>query len=87
MLNGASTPIETDRQHDPLKGINVDAAGGASKVLKMISEKSKAVERAKASGEGEDQQEPEEGTIAIRPKAQKACEILPRSTNPSYFTY
>jgi peptidyl-prolyl cis-trans isomerase-like protein 2 len=87
MLNGASTPIETDRQHDPLKGINVDAAGGASKVLKMISEKSKALEKARASGEGEDQQEPEEGTIAIRPKAQKACEILPRLTNPPYFTY
>ena len=24
---------------DPLRGINVDAAGGASKVLKMIAEK------------------------------------------------
>ena len=28
-----------DLEHDPLKGINVDAAGGASKVLKMLAAK------------------------------------------------
>lgn len=31
--------IEGDLEGDPLKGINVDAAGGAGKVLKMLAEK------------------------------------------------
>lgn len=30
---------EDDLKGDPLKGINVDAAGGASKVLRMLAEK------------------------------------------------
>jgi hypothetical protein len=30
---------DDDMEGDPLKGINVDAAGGAGKVLKMIAEK------------------------------------------------
>lgn len=30
---------DDDLADDPLKGINVDAAGGASKVLKMLAEK------------------------------------------------
>ena len=30
---------ETDRANDPLRGINVDAAGGASKVLRMVAER------------------------------------------------
>jgi len=30
---------DDEMEGDPLKGINVDAAGGAGKVLKMIAEK------------------------------------------------
>jgi len=30
---------EKDLENDPLKGINVEAAGGAGKVLKMIADK------------------------------------------------
>lgn len=30
---------DDEMANDPLKGINVDAAGGASKVLKMLAEK------------------------------------------------
>jgi len=30
---------DDELEGDPLKGINVDAAGGAGKVLKMIAEK------------------------------------------------
>jgi hypothetical protein len=33
------TPLDDDLASDPLKGINVDAAGGASKVLRMLAEK------------------------------------------------
>lgn len=36
--NVADKP-EDELAGDPLKGINVDAAGGASKVLKMLAEK------------------------------------------------
>lgn len=32
-------PVETDRASDPLRGINVDAAGGAGKVLRMVAQK------------------------------------------------
>lgn len=31
--------LEEDQALNPLKGINVDAAGGASKVLRMVAEK------------------------------------------------
>lgn len=31
--------IADELKDDPLRGINVDAAGGASKVLKMLAEK------------------------------------------------
>lgn len=31
--------VEDEMAGDPLRGINVDAAGGAGKVLKMIAEK------------------------------------------------
>jgi peptidyl-prolyl cis-trans isomerase-like protein 2 len=36
---------DDDMEGDPLKGINVDAAGGAGKVLKMIAEKVSPVSR------------------------------------------
>lgn len=35
----ADIVTEDDLASDPLRGINVDAAGGASKVLKMLAEK------------------------------------------------
>jgi hypothetical protein len=31
--------IEADQALNPLKGINIDAAGGAGKVLRMVAEK------------------------------------------------
>lgn len=38
--------LETDRASDPLRGINVDAAGGAGKVLRMVAQKVSLVQRA-----------------------------------------
>jgi len=40
-VKGDKKVEEDDMKDDPLKGINVDAAGGAGKVLKMIAERSK----------------------------------------------
>jgi hypothetical protein len=39
MLYLYAEPVETDRASDPLRGINVDAAGGAGKVLRMVAQK------------------------------------------------
>lgn len=39
METGADDHVDDDLKGDPLRGINVDAAGGASKVLKMIAQK------------------------------------------------
>ncbi|KAG7532068.1 hypothetical protein FFLO_03876 [Filobasidium floriforme] len=63
---------ETDRASDPLRGINVDAAGGAGKVLRMVAQKSKAAEDLAKATSSEANKTPEEGLVAIRPKAQKA---------------
>lgn len=32
-------PVDEDLASDPLRGINVEAAGGAGKVLRMLAEK------------------------------------------------
>jgi hypothetical protein len=39
METGANERVDDDLKGDPLRGINIDAAGGASKVLKMIAQK------------------------------------------------
>jgi peptidyl-prolyl cis-trans isomerase-like protein 2 len=39
MADPAFLYIEDDQAANPLKGINVDAAGGAGKVLRMVAEK------------------------------------------------
>lgn len=39
MIVRISSRIADELKDDPLRGINVDAAGGASKVLKMLAEK------------------------------------------------
>lgn len=57
-----------DREGDPLKGINVEAAGGAGKVLKMLAKKSEA-----AAAKPEPAPPPEP-VVATRDKVQKACE-------------
>lgn len=60
---------EKDLENDPLKGINVEAAGGAGKVLKMIAEKSKKADSAVVqSKDGEEK----EAVVAVKKKELKA---------------
>ncbi|WVQ83371.1 peptidyl-prolyl cis-trans isomerase-like 2 [Cryptococcus sp. DSM 104549] len=64
---------DDDLANDPLRGINVDAAGGASKVLKMIAEKTRAEQSPAATpppkaAEGEKK----EGVVAKRKVEQQA---------------
>lgn len=71
---------------DPLKGINVDAAGGASKVLKMLAEKVRRrcsqrcaneqtrSENPSPSPAPEKEEKPKEGVVAKAKKEQLACE-------------
>nr|ODN74249.1 peptidyl-prolyl cis-trans isomerase-like 2 [Cryptococcus depauperatus CBS 7841] len=59
---------EDDMEGDPLKGINVEAAGGASKVLKMIAERNKT------------EQSPTEtsSTQVVQPKGKKEGTVAKR---------
>ncbi|EKD04691.1 hypothetical protein A1Q2_00921 [Trichosporon asahii var. asahii CBS 8904] len=57
---------DDDLADDPLKGINVDAAGGASKVLKMLAEKPSAESTPPPQKE-------KEGVVAKRQEEQLAC--------------
>ncbi|TXT08649.1 hypothetical protein VHUM_02777 [Vanrija humicola] len=64
---------DADREADPLKGINVDAAGGASKVLKMIAEKTRSENTSPSpapSAKGDEK--PKEGVVAKRKVEQLA---------------
>jgi peptidyl-prolyl cis-trans isomerase-like protein 2 len=73
---------DDDMAGDPLKGINVDAAGGASKVLKMIAEKvcgDRDVLRIYADGQTRADQPPvtvkKEAVVVKVKKEQLACEL------------
>ncbi|WVQ69216.1 peptidyl-prolyl cis-trans isomerase-like 2 [Kwoniella botswanensis] len=60
---------DDDVAGDPLRGINMDAAGGASKVLKMLAEKTKADQSPSATpppAKSAEQEEKKEGVIAKR---------------------
>ncbi|UOH84054.1 hypothetical protein LQV05_000847 [Cryptococcus neoformans] len=67
---------EDELAGDPLRGINVDAAGGASKVLKMIAEKNKSEQSPTptSSSKVDDgkAQEKKEGVVAKRKVEQMA---------------
>ncbi|TYJ53572.1 peptidyl-prolyl cis-trans isomerase-like 2 [Cryptococcus floricola] len=55
---------DDDMAGDPLKGINVDAAGGASKVLKMIAEKTRAEQAAEMPPPAVTEGKKKEGVVA-----------------------
>ncbi|KAJ9105111.1 hypothetical protein QFC20_004398 [Naganishia adeliensis] len=63
---------EDDQASNPLKGINVDAAGGAGKVLRMVAEKSRQAalqQTEKKDTTPEDEGKPKEGVVAERKRA------------------
>lgn len=69
-------PSDADRENDPLKGINVDAAGGASKVLKMIAEKVSFEDHLSEADSADTVREPLAITCAVvksRRQAQGGC--------------
>lgn len=70
-VKGDKKVQDKDRENDPLKGINVDAAGGAGKVLKMMAKKSEAA----ATLNKADPEPVPEPVIASREKVQRACEF------------
>ncbi|KAK4685334.1 peptidyl-prolyl cis-trans isomerase-like 2, partial [Tremellales sp. Uapishka_1] len=59
---------DSDLASDPLRGINVDAAGGASKVLKMLAEKTRAAAASSSTKETVQptDEEKKEGVVARR---------------------
>ncbi|WWC86927.1 peptidyl-prolyl cis-trans isomerase-like 2 [Kwoniella dendrophila CBS 6074] len=66
---------DADAAGDPLRGINVEAAGGASKVLKMLAEKTRAEQSPSGSpapSKPSDSVEKKEGVIAKRKVEQLA---------------
>ncbi|KAE8539107.1 peptidyl-prolyl cis-trans isomerase-like 2 [Cryptococcus gattii VGV] len=67
---------EDEMAGDPLRGINVDAAGGAGKVLKMIAEKNKSEHSPTLtptpSSKVEDEKEEKKGVVAKRKIEQMA---------------
>lgn len=77
--------LDDDLADDPLKGINVDAAGGASKVLKMLAEKVRLRAQTLADIQTKSEQpsaestpphsKEKEGVVAKRQDEQLACEF------------
>ncbi|KAK8847361.1 peptidyl-prolyl cis-trans isomerase-like 2 [Kwoniella newhampshirensis] len=65
---------DDDLASDPLRGINVDAAGGASKVLKMLAEKTRAEQSPTITStpKAEGSQKKSEGVVAKRKVEQLA---------------
>ncbi|KAJ9099952.1 hypothetical protein QFC21_003960 [Naganishia friedmannii] len=63
---------DEDQAHNPLKGINVDAAGGAGKVLRMVAEKSKhaALQKLEKEQVPVEEEKPKEGTVVERKRKQ-----------------
>ncbi|GFZ47690.1 peptidylprolyl isomerase [Saitozyma sp. JCM 24511] len=73
---------DDDLKGDPLRGINVDAAGGASKVLKMIAQKTRS-EHATPTGTPPptaESSQPKEGVVAKRKVEQLAYNASNYST-------
>ncbi|WWC59286.1 peptidyl-prolyl cis-trans isomerase-like 2 [Kwoniella dejecticola CBS 10117] len=69
--------VNDDDMEDPLRGINVDAAGGASKVLKMLAEKTRAEQSPSGTpppskGKSGNTEDKKEGVIAKRKVEQLA---------------
>lgn len=77
---------DDDLANDPLKGINVEAAGGASKVLKMLAEKVRKPSKPSLTMQTKSEQpsaestpppaKEKEGVVAKRQEEQLACEFL-----------
>lgn len=58
---------------DPLKGINVDAAGGAGKVLKMLAQKTRSENPSPSPAPEKMDGEGKEGVVAKAKVEQLAC--------------
>ncbi|OXL06312.1 peptidyl-prolyl cis-trans isomerase-like 2 [Cryptococcus neoformans Gb118] len=82
---------EDELAGDPLRGINVDAAGGASKVLKMIAEKNKSEQSPTptSSSKVDDgkEQEKKKGVVAKRKVEQMACKLVLSIHSYLYFFF